>query len=108
MTRRARVRGSPCIVTIVKRPWGSQRDTTVLEEIGEKPHFEATRVGWKRPGSITAIRPVNITVPSSIAVHQILMKTGRLRLVESHKDVWICPDISSEERATSNKEASGH
>ena len=25
MTRRARVRGSPCIV--VKRPWGSQRDT---------------------------------------------------------------------------------
>ena len=26
--RRARVRGSPCIVrTIVKRPWGSQRDT---------------------------------------------------------------------------------
>ena len=29
MTRRARVRGSPCIVTIVKRPWGSQRDTRV-------------------------------------------------------------------------------
>ena len=31
MTRRARVRGSPCIVTIVKRPWGSQRDTIVCE-----------------------------------------------------------------------------
>ena len=30
MTRRARVRGSPCIVrTIVKRPWGSQRDTKI-------------------------------------------------------------------------------
>ena len=71
--------------------------TAVLEEIGEKPHFEATRVGWKRPGS-TAIRPVKITVPSSTAVHQILMKTGRLR--ETHKDVWICPDRSSEERAT--------
>ena len=62
-----------------------------------KPHFEATRVGWKRPGS-TAIRPVKITVPSSTAVHQILIKTGRLR--ETHKDVWICPDRSSEERAT--------
>ena len=28
MTRRAQMRGSPCIVTIVKRPWGSQRDTS--------------------------------------------------------------------------------
>ena len=61
--------------------------TAVLEEIGEKPHFEATRVGWKRPG--TAIRPVKITVPSSTAVHQILMKTGGLRLAEAHKYVWI-------------------
>jgi len=67
----------------------------VLDEIGEKPHFEATRVGWKKPG--TAILPAKITVPSSTAVHQILMKTGRLRLAEAHKDVWIC--ISSEERA---------
>ena len=73
--------------------------TTVLEEIGEKPDFEATRVGWKRPGSM-AIRPVKITVPSSTAVHQILMKTGKLRLVEKHKDIWICPDRSREERAT--------
>ena len=71
--------------------------TDVLEEIGEKPHFEATTVGWKRPGS-TAIGPVKITVPSSTAVHQILMTTGRLR--ETHKDVWICPDRSSEKRAT--------
>ena len=71
--------------------------TAVLEEIGEKPHFEATRVGWKRPGS-AAIRPVKITVPSSTAVHQILMKTGRQK--ETHKDVWICPERSSEERAT--------
>ena len=72
--------------------------TAVLEEIGVTPHFEATRVGWKMPGS-TTIRPVKITVPSSTAVHQILMKTGRLKLVETHKDVWICPDRSSEERA---------
>ena len=59
----------------------------VLEQIGEKPHFEATRVGWKRPG--TAIRPVKITVPSSTAVHQILMKTWGLRLAEAPKYVWI-------------------
>ena len=39
-----------------------------------------------------------ITVLSIIAVHQILMKTGRLK--ETHKDVWICLDRSSEERAT--------
>ena len=34
-----------------------------LGEIEEKPHFEATRVGWKRPGA--AVRPVKIIVPSS-------------------------------------------
>ena len=79
--------------------------TAVLEEIGEEPHFEATRVGWKRPGS-TAIRPVKITVPSSTAVHQILMKTGRLR--ETHKDVCIMYMSREIQRRTSNKETSDH
>ena len=76
--------------------------TAVLEEIREKPHFEATRSGS------TAFRRVKITVPSSTAVHQILMKTGRLRLVEMHKDVWILDMFRQIQLRTSNKEASGH
>ena len=67
----------------------------VLEELDEKPRFEACRVGRKAASS-PAIRPVKITLPSSTAAHQILMKTGRLRLVEKLKAVFICPDRSSE------------
>ena len=67
--------------------------TAILEEIGEKPHFEAKRVGWKRPS--TAVRPVKITVQNSTSVRQILMKAGKLRLVENRKDIWIRPDKSS-------------
>lgn len=70
----------------------------VLEELDEKPRFEAFRVGRKAASS-PAIRPVKITLISSTAAHQILMKTGRLRQVEKLKAVFICPDRSSEERA---------
>ena len=68
----------------------------VLDAVGEKPHFEATRVGWKRPGS--TVRPVKITLRTSTAARQILMKTGKLKLVEKLKDIYISPDRSIEER----------
>ncbi len=68
----------------------------ILGAVGEKPHFEATRVGWKRPGS--AVRPVKITLRTSTAARQILMKTGKLKLVQKFKDTYIRPDRSIEER----------
>ncbi len=79
---------------------GEQLPTLVSEllgELDEKPHFEATRVGLKKPGSTT--RPIKITLRTSTARHQILLKTSRLRRVEKRKDVYICPDRSREERA---------
>ena len=76
--------------------------TTVLEEIGEKHHFEATRVGWKRPGS-TAIRPVKITVASSTGVHKIL-NSDENREAEASWDPQRCMNMSRQiQRTTSNK-----
>ena len=69
----------------------------LLSEIGEKPRCEVARVGVKRSGS--TIRPVKITLPTSTAARQILLKTSRLKQVERLKEVYICPDRSREERA---------
>ncbi len=69
----------------------------LLGELGEKPHFEATRVGLKKPGSTA--RPIKISFRTSTARHQILLKTSRLRRIEKRKNVYICPDRSREERA---------
>ena len=69
----------------------------VLTQVGENPRFEATRVGRKRPDM--TIRPVKVTLPTSTAAHQILMKSGRLSLIEERRKVYICPDRSSEERS---------
>ena len=70
-------------------------------------NLTSKQLGLAGRGS-TAFRRVKITVASSIAVHQIVMKTGRLRLVESHKDVWILDMFRQIQLRKSNKEASGH
>ena len=78
---------------------GEQLSTLVTEvfgELDEKPRFEASRVG--RRESTTATRPVKITLQTSTAAQQILMKARRLKLVEKLKSVYICPDRSSDER----------
>ena len=68
----------------------------VLLSIGEKPSIEACRVG-KRSSSNTA-RPVKVTFSSSLTVGQILSRARNLRSCEKHKNVFLSPDRSYEQR----------
>ena len=70
MTRRARVRGSPCIVrTIVKRPWGSQRDTKNDLVINYKIVFsQQQKRNWSRSVVTDPRRASNNARFSSLAI----------------------------------------
>ena len=73
---------------------------TLFSELGEKPRVSASRIGRKRIDTMgDHVRPVRVTLASSTAVHQVLTKARQLKLVESFKSVYICPDRSPEERA---------
>ena len=67
----------------------------MFQQIEEKPHFKAVRVGKK---SEEKIRPVKVSFGNSSTVHQILVKAKELRLIPRHKTVFISPDRSPEER----------
>ena len=67
----------------------------MFQQVEEKPHFEAVRVGKK---SEEKIRPVKVSFGNSSTVHQILVKAKELRLIPRHKTVFISPDRSPEER----------
>jgi hypothetical protein len=68
----------------------------VLQELGEKPKIEASRLG--KPDK-TKARPIKVSLSSSVAVNQILAKARSLRTSARHKAVFICHDRSPEERA---------
>jgi hypothetical protein len=80
-----------------------EKITEVLQEVGEKPRLEATRLGRRGSGPGNSCRPVKVTVASSTTVRQILMNARNLRQVERYKSVYICPDRSLEERASQRK-----
>ena len=71
----------------------------VFEQIDEKPHFKAVRVGEKTAEKSRS-RPVKVSLGNSWTVHQILIKAKELRLSQNQKNVFISPDRSFEERAT--------
>ena len=75
----------------------SHEVSEMFQQIEEKPHFEAVRVGKK---SEEKIRPVKVSFGNSSTVHQILVKAKELRLIPDprHKTVFISPDWSPEER----------
>ena len=73
----------------------SHEVSEMFQQIEEKPHFEAVRVGKK---SEEKIRPVKVSFGNSSTVHQILVKAKELRLIPRHKTVFISPDRSPEER----------
>lgn len=78
-----------------------EEDTSVkisdlFQQLGEKPRVEAVRVGKKTEGKS---RPVKVTLSTSTLAHHILMKASKLRRVEQHKNVFISPDRSPEQRA---------
>ena len=81
---------------------GEQLEDTIISvfsELGEKPKCPAVRVG-KSPVAGIGCRPVKVTLASSTAVRQLLMKARLLRQVERLKSVYLCPDRSPEERAS--------
>ena len=72
----------------------------VFAELGEKPRtVEVTRLGKAKTDSVQ-VRPraVKVTLSSSTTVHQLLMKARGLRQSEIYSKVFICPDLSQEER----------
>ena len=101
MTRRAQVRGSPCIVrTIVKQPWGSQQDTTFHYFLYSRPlRGEAARQVYKRMTNISDIiiifiwnnshkatkcnQSINICVTQLVNIKTTLCKT-RYKNPHSH------------------------
>ena len=70
--------------------------SNVLNCLNEKPKFEAIRIGKKTLGNH---RPVKVTFKSSATARQILLKSKNLRKVEQHRNVFISPDRSEQERA---------
>ena len=71
----------------------------VLLELGEKPTFEASRIGAKSSKDAKKpIRPVKVTLASSTIVKQILGRARALRHSELFKEVFISPDRSVEQR----------
>ena len=70
----------------------------VLQELGEKPRIEVSRLGTPCKDT-DKVRPVRVDLSSSVAVNQILAKARRLRTSTKHKSVFICQDRSPADRA---------
>ena len=78
----------------------SDKISAVFQDIGEKPRFEAYRLGALGSGEDKKkIRPVKVTVSSSMIASQILSKSRKLKKTVDHASVFICPDRSPDQRA---------
>ena len=77
----------------------SNKVADLFDELGENTRVSASRVGVKKSGSTPGHRPVKCTLTSSTAVHQILLESRQLKLLDTYKSVFICPDRTPEERA---------
>ena len=64
----------------------------VFQQLGEKPSFEAVRLGKKKDSAVCHVR---VVMPSVLSAESILGKSRNLR----HKTVFISPDRTVEERA---------
>ncbi len=71
--------------------------SSIFDELGEKPRFEAVRLGQKKTGKTP--RPVKVSLSSSDAVQQMLRKARNLRKSVKYKNVFMAPDRCVEERA---------
>ena len=66
-----------------------QRVGEVLNVLGEKPHFEADRIGVQREG---ATRQVIVKLRSGVVAAGIRRNAGKLKKTDLFKTVYICPD----------------
>ena len=65
-------------------------------ELGEKPRFEARRVGEVRSG--VTKRHIKVTLRSPLIARKILAKSSKLRGVDEFREVYVSPDRSPEQR----------
>ncbi len=75
-----------------------EKISNVFVEIGVKPQLTAVRVG-RRPDDSSRCRPVKVTLSSSTAVQQILLRARFLKQKEHLKYVYVSPDRSPAERS---------
>ena len=73
----------------------------ILQQIGEKPKIEAARLGKENTDG--KIRPVKVTLRSSAAVGQILIKAKQLKNSAKYRSVYISPDRTPEQRLQHKK-----
>lgn len=73
--------------------------SAMFQELDEKPRCSAVRVG-KAPTTSASCRPVKVTLTSSTAVRQLLMKAKLLKEIERLKAVYLGPDRSPADRAS--------
>ena len=71
------------------------RVSEIQDAVGEKPQFEAERIGKVREG---ATRPVLVKLRSGAVAAGIRRKAGRLKNTDSFKSVFICPDRTMMQR----------
>lgn len=77
----------------------SDKVSVVFQDIGEKPRFEACRLGKSSNSDSTKkVRPVKVTLSSSTIASQILSKSRKLKKTVNHQSVFICPDRSPDQR----------
>ena len=72
----------------------SDKVRDIFQCLGEKPRFDAVRVGRKG----TVIRPVKVLFKNIDSVKQIISKARSLRVTEEYKNVFVSPDRCLEDR----------
>jgi hypothetical protein len=77
----------------------SDRVGEVFQEVGEKPRFEACRLGKSSSSTDTKkVRPVRVTLSSATMASHILSKSRKLMKTVNHQSVFICPDRTPDQR----------
>lgn len=73
-----------------------EKVSAVFQAVGEKPKFEAKRIGSAKPGQS---RPVKAVFRSSSAAKSVLGKAPKLRDNEVYRKVFVSPDRTPGQRA---------
>ncbi len=78
----------------------TEKVNEVFLDIGEKPCFEVIRLGrHSSSSSPRKARPVKVTFSSSSIATHILSRSPNLKKSAKYQSVFICPDMSPEQRA---------
>ena len=70
--------------------------SAVFQAMGEKPKFEAKRLGASKPGKS---RPVKVVLSNETAVKTLLGKAPKLRSDDQFSTVYVSPDRTPGQRA---------